>query len=651
MSLEDPQLSDDQVAFISTGSLVNFLHAAGYVPSAPNAFQVPLPSERAASRRSFPPPIMKILDAFAELLDIDHSRVAVACRHPSLQQGVLQFELVVCGEFSGRSALARHDNTFVRPLQLLVANGSLISPREHLEVVNYFLGQICQAGQYRKQAYLSLKLYTAAAFARPVFETLRISDVRQFLRPLQKLPSPSSLNKPFEVFNPDPLQQEYDHRLLTRLDHPRLARLLGGMDLHHLREAGTAKGQLYTKETCDEVHTLLLFLLTAYQRQICRVIRAALDGQQAMEHNQWDRKMSKKFSRTCSNLAGYGVLLHDLAGSSVLFQHLERMSNDLPIPEVNLVDTTHLPRRIAELCGAICQRDPVRTYIAWIMMQVGHLEQLSFISGLLGPVNSRIQNAGHPPPQISITSLISLPHSRHAPSLANHHDWRTVISNSLVPDPGEEGHVSAEDAISLLEEIIDAGGFEGEPVCVRDPCVHPELYLGTALLQLSDDLEWWNHGFFSQRDREEAETDLLYEPRGWNKERKRYYPIGTSGGPCLGCEAALEAIKDERRPHIQLRWLSQGEPHHVPAQPCLLPQWMPHDLVRASLGKLRAHLQAALDECQDRWGESEISVESQESEGEDGPSDYPREGFLKRKRTESQSDPIIESRRARSSLP
>ncbi|KAH6916500.1 hypothetical protein BKA70DRAFT_1396000 [Coprinopsis sp. MPI-PUGE-AT-0042] len=268
MSLEDQQVRDDQVAFISTGCLVNFLHATGYVPSAPNAFQVPLSSERAASRRSCPPPIMKMLDAFAELLDIDHSRVAVfsLARHGKASQPRIPTNIL------------HEDNMLVRPLQLLVANGSLMSPRKHLDVVNYFLGQICQVGQYRKQAYLSLKLYTAAAFARPVFETLRIT-----------------------------------------------------------------------------------------------------------------------------------------------------------------------------------------------------------------------------------------------------------------------------------------------------------------------------------------------EPRGWNKEKKRYHPIGTSGGPCLGCEAVLEAIKDERKPYIQLRWLSQGEPHHVPAQPCLLPQWMPHDLVRASLGKLRARLQAALDECQDRWGESEISVESQES--------------------------------------
>jgi hypothetical protein len=106
MSLDEPQVSEDHVAFISMASLVKFLHAAGFMPRAPNSLQAPLSPERAASRRSFPPPIMKILDAFADLLDINHSRVAVACRHPSLLSGVLHFEFVVCGEFPERLAPA-----------------------------------------------------------------------------------------------------------------------------------------------------------------------------------------------------------------------------------------------------------------------------------------------------------------------------------------------------------------------------------------------------------------------------------------------------------------------------------------------------------------------------------------------------------------
>lgn len=153
-----------------------------------------------------------------------------------------------------------------------------------------------------------------------------------------------------------------------------------------------------------------------------------------------------------------------------------------------------------------------------------------------------------------------------------------------------------------------------------------------------------------QRDREEAGTDLLYEPIRWNREKTRYYPMGTSGGPCLNCSVAFEAIKDERKPYIQTSWASHTESHHLIAQPCHLPRWMPESLVKASLKKLRLHLQAALDECQDRWGETDISVESQNSEIEEPARSSPVERLPKRKRTESQSDPATESRRARPSL-
>jgi hypothetical protein len=155
----------------------------------------------------------------------------------------------------------------------------------------------------------------------------------------------------------------------------------------------------------------------------------------------------------------------------------------------------------------------------------------------------------------------------------------------------------------------------------------------------------------SQRDREEAETDPVYEAKCWNKWKRRYHPIGTSGGPCLGCSTTFEAIKEEDgKRYIQTSWMSGAETRHLTAEPCLLPHWMPAGLVKASLVKLREHLQAALDECQDQWEESDISMDSQNGEIDDPARSSPREGLLKRKRTDSPSDAVIEARRPRPSV-
>ena len=108
MALDDQRPSQDQVAFISTASLINSLHAAGYIPRASNPSRPPSSSEHGTSRRSFLPQALKILDAFAELLDINQDRMAVACRHTSLDGDTLRFELIVCGAFPQRSKLEQH---------------------------------------------------------------------------------------------------------------------------------------------------------------------------------------------------------------------------------------------------------------------------------------------------------------------------------------------------------------------------------------------------------------------------------------------------------------------------------------------------------------------------------------------------------------
>ncbi|EAU89983.2 hypothetical protein CC1G_05899 [Coprinopsis cinerea okayama7 len=623
-----PQRIENEVWYSSTNELFSSLRSLGFgFPSTPYSSSVrPVNPNKQG-------PILRLLDAFANIADVNQSRVALSCSRTTLtHDGVLSLELTVCGTCPpGPTVTTRGTTNAIKPLELILRRGPTVTLLDHIQALKFFLERL-RTEPSTRPAFKSLARYITASFAESTFIRLENSiEDRQFLQSLRDEPLPSTIQGDFHLHQCQPWEIDADIRFLQHLRHKSALDTLNPPNLVHLpriaNQPYSPSRPIYTAETCDEFHHLLLFLLNGYIAKLENFVQSAREGRVAINTHQWDRNKSKKFSTLCTTLTAYGIVLRDLAGSPAFVQHLKRVSRFLTLPDV---DPHHAPytRSGSALYNALLSGNVVGAYIAWTKSLLGPLQSLLVIQKAFAKYKRQAEEERLPLPKISFNTVITIPaeYRTHQAERAKRREWRSVATEALkasppesTPSEGPGARFSPAAYIQLLEfaGLPKSGDLLTDPDPTRSAsCTHPEelgnaghfhpeLCLATLL------------SYYAQND-ENPNTD---NPIPF----KEIIPVGTSGSNCAGCNAVFAAIREKYHRLVLPGWLL--EPGTPPsANGCHLPEWLTDEFVETAVPQVRRQLQILVDSQVNQVHASDLESDSdmddsESEEGEYGPED------------------------------
>ncbi|TFK24076.1 hypothetical protein FA15DRAFT_669932 [Coprinopsis marcescibilis] len=601
------QRIEHELSFSSTNALISSLCSAGLGNHSLSDGEHHTSANRGSPAEKGQ--ILTLLDAFSTILDISGSKTAVSSRQPVHRQTkLLWLELTVCG--TCEPFVPRGASTPISPLNLVVERGPQVPLVEHAHTLNHFLFELSSSVGNEHQALNDLTRYIAASFAESVFERFDSDITSSFLSQLHALPTPSSITDGFPVRRSSSKELDRDLRLLDRFRRNSYLQRLSSLNLVHLpalaanlKDFAATSAPLYNPQTCDEIQRLLLFLLgndTGYIGQISRFVREVRQGREAMRSNQWNRGMSKRFSRVCTKLTVYAVLLRDLVGSEAFKHHIQRMAKFLKIPAIDnhSIDDS---RQGGRLVCAILAGNIVDIYREWIGTLIVHLQKLDTIQREIKYRRDVAAKKGRPRPVIFIRNVISIPreYTQHHAHRTTLQKWTEIVPGDTDTENSNSNRLTEDQTIRMLELTESAlpaplrrsdreTSSEDSQEPTQRNVFHPQLCLAILLSR-------------HMRNYPGSEGSILAGGQAC--------AIGSSSASCAGCSSAIDSLEAASR-HTFLLGRSANKETLPLARSCFLPEWIPDSLVvQHILPRIRKRLRDLLDNlvCQESSDESAMS--------------------------------------------
>lgn len=465
---------------------------------------------------------VEALDALAILLQRDSEPVAVSTFRPTVQSdGTYAYEVVVCSQScevaqSGKRisiSSKRNQLNLADPLEYVSRKGWVFiftSSKSHALTLRLWmklsssmtfidharaLCMICnqhKASNGRQETFEILKMYIIATCAPSMLRGISDNEVsKPFIESLLNVPRPSHVEGPF------PLQRKRDQfqvigDLYFADTLPGIATAMaqrGKGDITNLNQRAQVLKKrpcdlalLYTFETCDEFHILLCFVLDGYvlslQNYLSAMARNATDPERLPGMREW-----------CVEIRQFGLFLRNLARSSALLQHLNRMA---PYLEEYLT-AHHGTNALSDALNDECRHDQgtsrskyaavTNLYIRWFHAFLGHLNSIFILHALVIRLNEReaftlgdqdLSKRTIGKGTFSLTILaVDHPDQTMKP-------WHDVINDLYSPRSLKYSHslLTADTVITMIDTLFDRGSL-GQDWAPRSALATGQGFTGT----------------------------------------------------------------------------------------------------------------------------------------------------------------------------